>query len=89
MLSTPRAERPVADVKASAAGRDSVAEREVTRDAGGYEITLGPADDIAGKVLMRGHSLCVGMGETVRHDVEPDVELILCTCPYLHSGRSR
>jgi hypothetical protein len=59
----------VGDTEAGAAGGDGVAYSEVAHDAGGCEVALGPLQDIAWKVLVRGHSLRVWVGEAVRDNV--------------------
>src|SRR5205823_15026015 len=78
----------VGDLEAGAADGDSLAQREVAHDAGDCEVTLSPLEDITGKVLMRGHTLCVGMGEAFRDDVKPGVELVLAVSAYLDSAGS-
>ena len=75
------------DPEAGAAGGDDIAQREVAQDASGCEVTFGPGEGIAGKVLVRRHSWRVGVGEAVRDDVKPTVELILIASAYLDPGR--
>jgi hypothetical protein len=79
----------VGDAEVGACGRDGVTQRDVAHGAGGSEVALGPGQYIAGKVLVRGHALGLGVGEPVRDDVKPSVELILTASAYLHSGSSR
>ncbi len=74
--------------EAGAAGDDLVAQPDVAHDAGRrHEITHGPRDDLARKLLVRGHPLRVGVGEAIGHDVEPRVELVLTAGPNLDPRR--
>jgi hypothetical protein len=79
---------PVSDNEAGAAGGDPVAQCEVAHNAGGGEVALGSGNDIAGKVLVRGHTLGIGVGETFGDDIKPSVEFVFAASAYLDPRRS-
>src|SRR5262249_38776188 len=54
----------VGDAHAGAAWDDAVAQRDVAHVAGRGEVSLGTLEDVAGKVLVRGHALRVRGGAT-------------------------
>jgi len=69
--------------EAPAAGDDPVAQGDVAQDARRREIALRPLEDVARKLLVRGHPLGIRVGEAVGHDVDPGFEFVVAARPDL------
>jgi hypothetical protein len=75
------------DAHGGAPCEDPAAQPGVAHGAGRYPIALGPDDDLARELLIRGNPLGVGVDGPLGHDLKPRLELIGAASPDFDPGR--